>query len=280
MSPVRTRPPALSVLGQSHDLYCAAVTARVERISIAPVKALGLAHPETVELEAGGVRGDRRFWLVDEDGRLYNNKRNGPMVTVKPAWDEATRELALDFPDGTRVAGVVELGEPVPAILYGRPHASRRVIGPWEEAISAHVGRPLTLLWSEHHATDRGEGGGVVSLVSQGSLDRLGEEASASGPVDGRRFRMTFEISGVEPHAEDGWIGGSVRIGSAAIGITGDVGRCLVTSHDPDTGVADLDTLGTLARYRREGHTEPLPLGVFCSVAAPGRVSVGDAVIA
>src|SRR5262245_23943351 len=192
MSPVRTRPPALFLPNDRH-LYCAPVNARVERISIAPVKALGLAHPESVELEAGGVRGDRRFWLVDEDGRLYNNKRNGPMVTIKPTWDEATRQLALDFPDGTRVAGVVELGEPVEAILYGRPHASRRVIGPWEEAISAHVGLPLTLLWSKQHATDRGEGGGVVSLVSQGSLERLREEASASRPVDGRRFRMTFE---------------------------------------------------------------------------------------
>ena len=253
--------------------------ARVERISIAPVKSLGLAHPETVELEAGGVRGDRRFWLVDEDGRLYNNKRNGPMVTIRPTWDEATRELSLEFPDGTRVAGVVELGEPVHAVLYGRPHASRRVVGPWEEAISAHVERPLTLLWSEEHATDRGPAGGVVSLVSRGSLERLREESAAIRPVDGRRFRMTFEISGVEPHTEDEWIGGSVRIGSAAIGITGDVGRCLVTSHDPDTGVTDLDTLGTLTRYRRDGHSEPLPFGVYCSVAAPGRVSVGDAVL-
>jgi MOSC domain-containing protein len=255
------------------------VEARVERISIAPVKSLGLAHPKAVELGAGGVRGDRRFWLVDEDGRLFNNKRNGPMVTIRPTWDETTRELALEFPDGTRVEGVVELGEPVPAILYGRPHASRRVLGPWNEAISAYVGRPLTLLWSEEHATDRGAAGGVVSLVSRGSLERLRDAATASRPVDGRRFRMTFEISGVEPHTEDEWIGASIRIGSAAIGITGDVGRCLVTSHDPDSGVTDLDTLGTLARYRRDGHTEPLPFGVYCSVTTPGQVSVGDTVI-
>ena len=118
-----------------------------------------------------------------------------------------------------------------------------------------------------------------MSLVSRGSLERLREEAAVGRPVDGRRFRMTFEIDGVEPHAEDAWIGSSVRIGSAAIGVTGDVGRCLVTSHDPDTGVTDLDTLGTLAHYRRDGHTEPLPFGVYCRVTAPGRVSVGDAVI-
>ena len=252
--------------------------ARVARISIAPVKSLGLVHPEHVDLHLGGVRGDRRFWLVDEDGRLFNNKRNGTMVVIRPEWDEATRELALGFPDGTRVAGVVELGEPVAAVLYGRPHPSRRVIGPWEEAIAAHVGRPLTLLWSDEHATDRGAAGGDVSLVSRGSLERLRDAAAASAPVDGRRFRMMFEIDGVAAHTEDDWIGASVRIGSAEVAINGDVGRCVVTSYDPDTGVTDLDTLGTLARYRPDGRVEPLPFGVYGTVTVPGRVSVGDAV--
>jgi uncharacterized protein YcbX len=69
-----------------------------------------------------------------------------------------------------------------------------------------------------------------------------------------------------------------VRAGGAVLALDGDVGRCAVTSMAPDTGVPDLDTLGALARYRREGRTEPLPFGVYGSVASPGRVRVGDAV--
>jgi uncharacterized protein YcbX len=254
------------------------VEAHVVRISIAPVKSLGLVHPESVDLRFDGVQGDRRFWLVDADGRLFNNKRNGPMMTIRPAWDEATRQLSLGFPDGAQVAGRVELGEQVALELYGRPHPSRRVIGPWEEAISRSVGRPLTLLWSENHATDRGHDGGTVSLVSRGSLERLREEAGVEAPIDGRRFRMMFEIDGVPAHAEDEWIGSSVHVGDAEIVVNGDVGRCLVTSQDPDRGVTDLDTLGTLALYRREGRNEPLPFGVYGAVTAPGRVRVGDTV--
>ncbi len=250
----------------------------VVRISIAPVKSLGLVHPESVDLRLDGVQGDRRFWLVDADGRLFNNKRNGPMMTIRPAWDEATRQLSLSFPDGTQVAGRVELGDPVALELYGRPHPSRRVIGPWEEAISRSVGRPLTLLWSEEHATDRGRDSGTVSLVSRGSLERLREEAGAEAPIDGRRFRMMFEIDGVPAHAEDEWIGSSVQVGDVEIVVNGDVGRCLVTSQDPDRGVTDLDTLGILALYRREGRNEPLPFGVYGAVTAPGRVRVGDTV--
>jgi MOSC domain-containing protein len=254
------------------------VEAHVVRISIAPVKSLGLVHPQSVDLRLDGVRGDRRFWLVDADGRLFNNKRNGPLLTIQPLWDEASRELSLSFPNGTRVAGRVELGEPVAVELYGRPHASRRVLGPWEGAISRSVGRPLTLLWSEEHATDRGRYGGTVSLVSRGSLERLGEEAGVEGPIDGRRFRMMLEVDGVPAHAEDEWIGSSVQLGDAEIVVNGDVGRCLVTSQDPDRGVTDLDTLGTLARYRREGKNEPLPFGVYGAVTGPGLVTVGDTV--
>lgn len=252
--------------------------ARVVRISIAPVKSLGLVHPGEIELGPNGVVGNRRFWLLDEDGRLFNNKRCGPMQRIRQEWDEESGTLALTFPDGVRVEGVVELGEPVAAQMYGYPHPSRRVLGPWQAAISRFVGRELNLLWADQHAVDRGYRGGTISLVSRASLERLGEEGGVHEPVDGRRFRMLFEIDGVGAHEEDEWLGAQVRVGDAVLVLNGDVGRCVVTSQGPDTGVTDFDTLGTLARYRRDGRNEPLPFGVYGAVAVPGRVRVGDAV--
>jgi uncharacterized protein len=254
------------------------VGGRVARISIAPVKALHVVNPDEVEVGPKGVAGDRRLWLVDDDGRLANDKRFPELLRVRPEWNEATRRLALDFPGGSRVEGVVEPGDQVEAVLYGAPHPSRAVAGPWQEALSQYVGQPLTLLWSESGAVDRGVGGGAVTVVSRGSLERLGEEAGVGDPVDGRRFRMLFEIDGVGAHAEDEWIGNRVAIGDAVVAPVGDVGRCAVTTKNPDTGETDLDTLGTLAAYRREGRTEPLPFGVHAAVIQPGRVRVGDPV--
>jgi uncharacterized protein YcbX len=153
------------------------------------------------------------------------------------------------------------------------------VPGPWQDALSDYVGQPLTLLWSESGAVDRGsDRGGWASLVSRGSVDHLGRQAGAEGPVDARRFRMLFEIDGVEAHEEDGWFGHQVAIGDAVIAPLGDVGRCAVTTKNPDTGETDLDTLGTLAAYRPDGVVEPLPFGVYCDVVVPGRVRVGDPV--
>jgi MOSC domain-containing protein len=255
------------------------VSPRVVRISVAPVKSLGLVHPDEVALGRGGVVGDRRFWLLDEQGALYNGKRNGDLLRIRPEWDEATRKLALAFPDGERVVGVVELGEPADAEMYRVARASHHVVGPWQEALSSYAGRPLTFLWADEGAVDRTPEGGTVSLVSRGSLARLGAEAGGNGELDGRRFRMLFEIDGVEPHEEDEWIGRTVRIGDATVTFNGDVGRCIVTSRHPDTGVVDVPTLVTLAAYRRDGRTEPLPFGVYGSVVEPGLVRVDDAVV-
>jgi uncharacterized protein YcbX len=255
------------------------MSARVTRISIAPVKSLGLVHPEEIELGPRGVAGDRRFWLVDEDGRLFNNKRFGPLMRIRPEWDEASRVLALTLPNGERVEGVVELGEPVTADLWGYPNPSHRVVGPWEAAIASVADKPVTLLWADEHATDRGYRGGDISLVSVASLERLGEEGGADGPVDGRRFRMLLEIDGVAAHEEDDWLGTKVQVGDAVLMLNGDIGRCVVTTLDPETGVTNFDTLRTLAHYRREGQFEDLPFGVYGAVAVPGRVRVGDPVL-
>jgi len=251
----------------------------VARISIAPVKSLHLVHPEGVELTHAGVVGDRRFWLADEDGRLANGKRFPQLMQIRPEWDETSRRLALELPGGARIEGVVEPGEPVETTMYRTQHPSRRVGGPWEEAISDLAGEPLTLLWSERGAVDRGNHlGGWASIVSRASLERLGDEAGAV-PPDGRQFRMLFEIDGVEAHEEDEWIGHHVRVGDAVVAPLGDVGRCVVTTKNPDTGEFAFPTLDTLAGYRREGVTEPLPLGVYCDVIEPGRVRLGDSVI-
>src|SRR5579862_6685664 len=129
---------------------------RVARISVAPVKSLGLVHPDEVVLESGGVVGNRRFWLRDEAGALYAGKRDGTMMQIRPAWDEETRRLVLTFPDGSVADGIVELGEEIDATMYAwHTVRSRRVRGPWEAAISEYVGRPLELLWAEAGAVDR-----------------------------------------------------------------------------------------------------------------------------
>ena len=67
------------------------------------------------------------------------------------------------------------------------------------------------------------------------------------------------------------------RLGGAVVVPRGNIGRCAVTTQNPDTGVRDLDTLAALKSYRdTTPTTEPLPFGVWGEVAEPGSVRVGD----
>ena len=246
---------------------------KVSRLAIAPVKGLGLVHPEEVVLRRDGVATDRRFYLVDPDGRLVNNKTCGELMQVRPEVSADAGTLTLRFPN-REVSGEVALGAAIETSFYGRPVTGRLVDGPWSEAISDHAGRPLRLVRTDEHgaAIDRVH---VVSVISDGSLRALARHAGVDS-VDGRRFRMTIEIEGCDEHEEDGWIGGEVEIGGARIRVTGPVGRCAVTTRNPDTGTSDLDTLGALAGYRTVKESKAFGCGVCGDVVVEGSVRIGD----
>lgn len=249
---------------------------KIARLAIAPVKGLGLVHPEEVVLGRDGVRNDRRFYLVDPGGRLTNNKTCGELMRVRPEVSDDASHLTLVFPSGEAVAGDVVPGAAVETSFYGRPVTGRFAEGPWSDALSEHAGRPLRLVRADAQgaAIDRTH---VVSLISDGSLRALARHVGID-EVDGRRFRMTIELAGGEEHEEDEWIGGELDVGDAHIRVTGPVGRCIVTTRNPDSGVSDLDTLGALAGYRTLREGKSFGCGVCGDVLVEGTVRVGDSI--
>ncbi len=91
---------------------------------------------------------------------------------------------------------------------------------------------------------------------------------------------MLFGVDGVPPHAEDGWIDRRLRIGDAVVRLRGNVGRCAITTQDPNTGVPDLDTLHVLGEYRRRGRDDrAAAVRRLGRGRQPGRVRLGDLVV-
>ena len=250
---------------------------RVAWIAIAPVKSMALVFLDHAELGPDGIPGDRAFALVDEHGRLVNGKRAGSLATIRVAHDVAAGTLSMTFPDASVVAGEARSGEPTEALFSRHSRAARIVEGPWSAALSAWSGHSLRLVALE--AGDGPDRGPSATLVSTEALAVLAAAGGASEPLDRRRFRMTFGIDGIPAYAEDGWMGREVRIGAAIVAVAGNVGRCAVTTQDPDTGHPTFDTLHVLNHTR--GHlptTEPLPFGVWTEIVEPGSVAVGDEV--
>ena len=253
------------------------MSARVAWISRTPVKSLALEHLQEAELGEGGVEGDRRFYLVGEAGRLISNKDFPAFQLIHASYDDDSETLTFTLADRRTVTGTVERGEDVETTFHKRQRPARLVLGPWSGVLSELAGERLRLVEPSTSGVDRGRNG-AATLLATASLRRLGEVLGVDA-VDGRRFRMNFGVEGLGAHEEDTWIGQRVQVGDAVVIPNGNVGRCVITTQNPDTAVSDLDTLKGLAAYRRELETtEPLPFGVHAAVVQPGRVRIGDPV--
>jgi uncharacterized protein YcbX len=247
----------------------------VARLSIAPVRSLGLEHPDQIDLTERGVVEDRRFFLADETGRIVDRIIVGSLVQIATHTDPDGQTLRMSFPDGQVIEDHVRLGDHREIQIHGRTGVGRVVEGPWAAALSAYCERPITLIRCDRPGGTRS--GNAASLVSDGSLAELARHAGLDH-VDARRFRMLIELDGAEPHEEDGWIGHRVAIGEAVLAVTKPDARCAITTQDPDTGARDLDTLRTIIGYRGLREGKHADFGVLADVAQPGRIHLGDTV--
>jgi uncharacterized protein YcbX len=239
---------------------------------------MALVQLDRAIVDRTGIPGDRAFALIDDEDRLVNGKRIGGLARIVPEFDPSSGRLELAFPDGRRVTGLVDLGSPALAWFFGRQRPVRPVAGPWSGALTEWAGHPLRLvaLAEPGNGADRGP---TTTLLSTAALTSLAVAGGHRQPLDPRRFRMTFGIDGVDAHAEDAWLDRDVRVGGGVVRVVGNVGRCAVTTHDPDSGRPSFDTLRVLNETRGMlPTTEPLPFGVWAEVIEPGEVTLGDSV--
>ena len=247
----------------------AAIEMQVARVGYTALKGGRHRTHSSVELAPGGPVGDRAFCLVDPGtSRCLRTVEHPTLLQSSASWDG--RVLAVELPLGDAVAAPVPTGEVLSVDYWGRTASVQVLEGPWAAAFSAHLGREVVLVSA---APGEVVYGAPVSLVTNASLARLAHEVAE--PVDGARFRATFQVDGdVSPHAEDEWVGRRLRLGTAEIEIRGAIPRCTVIDLDPATGSPDLRLLKALAGYRRRG--QEIHFGVDAVVTLPGHVSTGD----
>ncbi len=249
----------------------------VARFNVTPVKSTALHHPDHVRIERSGVVGNREFFFLDEDGRLFGGSKLGRLVRIHAEHYAQADTLRLRFPDGIQTEGpAAGDGDRIEVNFWGRPVTAHVVGGPWTEHLSRYTGRDLRLARVERS----GDGNDVrpITLVSLASVEELGRQAAAERPLDPRRFRMTVELDGLGPHEEDSWAGRRVRVGEAVLLVGEPVPRCVVTTQDPTTGERDFPTLSVIKRYRGVSGSGELPFGMYASVEEPGTARVGDPV--
>ena len=179
--------------------------ATLVRLSVTPVKALRLSHPREAEVTEHGIPADRRFYLIDEAGALFDATEYGALLRIV----STTTRRPSGSGSRSRTARSSRTERTSPATRsrptsWGRSVTGRVVEGPFADAVSAYVGAAVRLV----RARKDGDAQDVqpLTIVSSASVRDLGARGDRSD-LDGRRFRINLEVDGVEPYEEDTWDG-------------------------------------------------------------------------
>lgn len=254
---------------------------RVARLGLSPFKGGRHAHPTSVEISRAGPVGDRRFALVEEHRTrgtaVVRTVENHAVLRVRAemAGDSLRLEVAGAGRYSIPVAGDPDADE-VLADYWGRATRMRLLPGPWDDALSALLGRPVRL--AEAVVPGSVVYAEPVTLVTTGSLAELARRGGVDR-VDDERFRATVLVDTGDspPFVEDDLAGAVVRVAGVELEVTAGVPRCAVVRLVPGTGArAGDDPLALLAPDRTR--EQEVVFGVGALVRRPGRITVGDLV--
>jgi uncharacterized protein YcbX len=269
------------------------------------LKSAGGVRVTAAEVEPWGLRGDRRWGIVDADGRRVPGRTVPTVmgVTARPADDGGLHLSAPrrpDLPDITVHPPAGPSTEVEAGAFLDVPRLAPAGDAKADAWLRDAVGRDVRLVRQDDPRTrpvaerhgGTGEPDDVVSLADTGpllltsasSLRRLDDWAAEVAvergeglpePLDMLRFRPNVVVDGFEPYAEDGWTG--LTIGDVRFRVTEPCDRCAVTLVDPATLARGREPLRTLARFRRrDGVTW---FGVRLAPTGTGTITVGDPVV-
>lgn len=259
-----------------------------------PIKGLGGIPLQQAFVEPRGLRHDRRWMLVDDQGRFVSQRELASLTQLRTDFeaDETLLVRHRERPDsvlriplypetgGLDVADVSIWDDNLQAYIMPAP------IGEW---FSDQLGASLRLAYmgAEHsRPTDRNyapEGqevsfadGYPFLLIGQSALDAL--NAKLTVPVPMNRFRTNFVATGCPPHEEDNWR--DFTIGGLPFRGVKPCARCIVPSTDQTTGQRGAEPIKTLATYRQQGHKILFGQNViWMGDAKGGVVKVGDEIL-
>lgn len=257
----------------------------VASLHVYPIKSCRAMDLVAVRFDELGPLYDRRFMVVDENGRYLTQRQLPKLALITPRLGPTALVVSAPQMPQLKVA-MSQHGAKLTEIEVWRFRGPAEDVG--EHAadwLSSFLERPCRLVrWSSsalrevnpaHARTQAATAftdGYPVLLMNEGSVDDLGKRVGQR--VAMTRFRPNLVVRGAEPYAEDHWR--KIRVGELTLDVVKPCSRCAITTTDQLTGERAKEPLTTLATYReRDGEVY---LGQNCVHLALGSVRVGDEV--
>lgn len=255
----------------------------VEQLFYYPVKSLHGVEVDAVTLDDFGPAGDRRWMLVDEEGRFITQREQPQLALVHSALQHGV--LTLSIP-GQETPVPVTASERERRVLVWRDWVKAQLAEPGPaELLSDWLGVRVELAYmpeSSVRPVDRNyvpedrrvsfADGFPFLITHTASLAALSQRIGES--VDMRRFRPNIVVSGGDAFDEDRWV--RLHRDDFTLDLVKPCSRCLMTTVHPDDGVRsdNLQPLRELGRFRRT--PDGVLFGVNAVHSGPATLRVGD----
>lgn len=268
-------------------------TLRVSGLFVYPIKSCAGIGLEQALLESRGLRHDRRWLVVDPDGRFLTQRQEPRLALLRPRIEDDG--IVVEGPDREPLRLRPAEGERLESTVW-RSQVDAACATPEADTwISSFLGRPLRLVHMDAAAERRVQSDGAgperevsfadelaLLITGQASLEDLCERLGEPVPME--RFRPNLVVAGAPSFAEDGWQ--RIAVSEVEIELVKPAARCSVVTVDQRTAARDPrnEPLRTLATFRRTavgGRSDPDGRVFFGVRAAPltgGALAVGDEV--
>lgn len=258
----------------------------VRSLHVYPIKSCRGISLEEVEVQTAAMKDDRRFLVVDGEGRFLSQRNVPRMAHVEPRVAGDALEFSMRGKEPLRIVTTRD-GEPRETSIWGN---ACQVVDQGDEAarwLEDVLGRPCRLVQmaggyerAMHQQLAGGPTGKLhfadaapLLVTSEASLEDL--NARLDAPVPMERFRPNLVVRGCDAYAEDTWP--RIRVGDVALAPLTPCGRCVITTTDQETLARSKEPLRTLATYRRHEDLGAL-FGMYYLHQNEGMIRVGDAV--
>lgn len=250
-----------------------------------PIKSCGGITLETAELDERGIRHDRRWMLVDGDGKFVSQRTHPRLSLVRVRIEQDALTVNAPGMSTLEVPLVPEMGAAMLATVWGDTVEISPAGGGADKWFSEFLGAPCRLVYlpdDSVRAVDPEYGGSgdrvgladgfPLLLIPEASLEDLNGRMEEPLPMD--RFRPNIVVSGCGAFAEDGWR--NVRIGGVGMRVVKPCARCKIPTVDQETAVTSKEPLRTLATFRKFGSKVLFGQNLVHDTA--GTLRLGDAV--
>lgn len=250
-----------------------------------PIKSCaGVSLPQ-MQFDRLGPIGDRRFMLVNANGKFISQRTHGQMALIQVHYTGKGDEIELSCAGRAAIKlqpldvqanlAVQVWGDEVQALDIGEQAASYLSDFLAESVRLVYFGRSSERLIDTDYAK-AGEqvafaDGFPILLCNLASLAEIYPQQNIASFI--RRFRPNIVISGAEAFAEDRWQ--QIRIGEQVLDLVKPCSRCVMPAINPNSGERELDVIRKLARQRRREDGQSY-FGINAMATTAAAISLGQ----